>query len=176
MIKSPWRLKWSPLQPWLKNQGRQSRLSSWHCKCQNAQRLVSSSFLASCGQPTCSSWGFSAVLALRKVLPELMPQPLCRGALTLQHFAPSCVFPTTAGLSPRLPAKPRSPQQWAAGTAPIWGGEGKALSKESEQTHVSATGWANIRFQVEELLATCPDSLACCLPSPQRLFLSLFIY
>lgn len=56
-------------------------------------------------------------------------------------------------------------------------GKGKALFKEIIWTDdMSAIAWVNFRFQVEELLATCPDSLACCLPSPQRLFLSLFIY
>lgn len=173
MIKSPWGLKWSPLQHWLKNQ---SRLSSWHCKCQNAQKLVSSSFLASCGRSTCSSWGFSEVLALTKVLPKLMPQPLFRGALTPQHFASSCMFPHISGLSPMFHQSPGAHTTREQAQLPSEVGKGKALSKESEQTDVSATVWVNIRFQVEELLATCPDSLACCLPSPQRLFLSLFIY
>lgn len=116
MIKSPWGLKWSPSQRWLKNQSRLNRMNSWHCKCQNSQRLVSSSFLASCGRPICSSWGFSAVLALRKVLPKLMPQPSFRGARTPQRFASSCLPPHCWAESPVFPPKPWSPHHWVADT------------------------------------------------------------
>lgn len=73
MIKSLWGLKWSPLQHWLKKSEQTEQLALQVPECTEA---VSSSFLASCGRPTCSSWGFSAVLALTEVLPDLMPQPL----------------------------------------------------------------------------------------------------